>query len=130
VILAWAPGKSTDDLDEGGDGDRGANAGHSEPLGSAESVCSVYGEDGRLGSPASALRSSRPVWTPDAAVIGAPATSRVIAGLLTARGPLDNEHRVEVRGAYHNMHAGPEKMLAVHPRAREDRSKASNFVIG
>jgi hypothetical protein len=42
-------------------------------------------------------------------VIGARTTSRVIAGLLTARGPLDHEHRVEVRGAYHNMHAGPEK---------------------
>jgi hypothetical protein len=97
VILAWAPGKSTDDLDEDGDGDRGAKAGHSEPLGSAESVCSVFGEDGRLGSPASALRSSRPVWTPDAAVIGAPATSRVIAGLLTAGEPPEHKHPLAVR---------------------------------
>ena len=77
---------------------RKAEAGQPEPLGCAELLRRVFAVDGWAWSPATPARCGQPMRL-RAVVLGAPATSRVIAGLLRARGPPDHEHHVEVRGA-------------------------------
>ena len=72
---------------------RRAAAGQPEPLGWADLLRRVFGVDGWLCPECGQPMRLRAV------VLGAPATSRVIAGLLRARGPPDHEHHVEVRGA-------------------------------
>jgi hypothetical protein len=70
--------------------------GQPEPLGWADLLRRVFGVDGWLWSPATPAQCGLPMRL-RSVVIGAPATSRVIAGLLSARGPPDHEHHVEVR---------------------------------
>ncbi len=75
---------------------RRAEAGQPEPRGWADLLRRVFGVDGWLWSPATPAQCGRPMRL-RSVVIGDPATSRVIAGLLSARGPPDHEHHVEVR---------------------------------
>jgi len=60
----------------------------------------------------------RPVWTPDAAAAAAPAPSRVIAGLLTIRGP--PEHELNVRMAQPSAHEGLDRRFSPFPRFSQD----------